>query len=281
MGSAATAHLAARGQRVLGLERFTPAHDRGSSHGGSRIIRQSYFEDPAYVPLLRRAYELWERLATDSGTDLMTLNGGVYLGPPDSPTVAGSRRASQQWDLPHELLDAAEIRRRFPALNPRDDEVGLYETAAGFVRPELTVSAHLGVAERDGADLRFGEPVQSWSATPGGGVRVTSAAGTYEAGRLVICPGAWAPELLDDSGVPLTVERQVMYWFQPSGGVGPLVPDRLPVYIHEDAEGTQIYGFPAIDGPDGGAKVAFFRRGSETSPEALDRSVHPDEVAAM
>jgi len=281
MGSAAAAHLAARGQRVLGLEQFGPVHDRGSSHGGSRIIRQSYFEDPAYVPLLRRAYELWQRLAADSGTDLMTLNGGIYLGPPDSPTVAGSLRAAQLWNLPHEVLDAAEIHRRFPALHPADDEVGLYETAAGFIRPELTVSAHLGIAERDGAELRFGEPVQSWSATPGGGVRVTTAAATYEAGRLVVCPGAWAPQLLADLGVPLTVERQVMYWFRPTGGVGPFTPDRLPVYIHEDADGTQSYGFPAIDGPDGGAKVAFFRRGVETSPDALDREVHLDEVTAV
>src|SRR5688500_10589813 len=279
MGSAAAAHLAARGQRVLGLERFGPAHDRGSSHGGSRIIRQSYFEDPAYVPRLRRAYELWEQLVTDSGTDMMTLNGGVYLGRPDSPTVAGSLRAAQQWDLPHELLDAAEIRRRFPALNPDDDEVGLYEAAAGFVRPELTVSAHLGVAERDGADLRFGEPAQSWSTTPGGGVRVTTAAGTYTAGRLVICPGAWAPELLADLGVPLTVERQVLYWLQPTGGVEPFTPDRQPIWIHEGGDGEQLYGFPAINGPDGGVKVAFFRRGVVCTPETIVREVHPEEAA--
>src|SRR3954467_8401341 len=100
MGSAAAYHLAARGQRVLGLERFGPAHDRGSSHGGSRIIRQSYFEDPAYVPLLRRAYELWNEL----DPELMALTGGLYLGRPGSRTVAGSLRAAQEWDLPHEVL---------------------------------------------------------------------------------------------------------------------------------------------------------------------------------
>ncbi|MCW2635018.1 MAG: soxA [Blastococcus sp.] len=276
MGSAAAAHLAARGQRVLGLERFGPAHDRGSSHGGSRIIRQSYFEDPAYVPLLRRAYELWAEL----DTDLLTLTGGLYLGRRDTPTVAGSLLAAREWNLPHELLDAAEIRRRFPTMRPDDDEVGVYETAAGFVRPERTVAAHLDLAARRGAELRFEEPVSSWSATPGG-VRVTTASGTYEAGRLVICPGAWAPQLLADLGVPLTVERQVMYWFDPVGGVGPFEPDRHPVYIHEDGDGTQIYGFPATDGPAGGAKVAFFRRGFQTTPETLDRAVHGDEVAAM
>jgi sarcosine oxidase len=279
MGSAAAAHLAARGQRVLGLERFGPAHDRGSSHGGSRIIRQPYFEDPAYVPLLLRAYELWDRLGADSGTDLLTLTGGVYLGRPDSATVAGSLRAAREWDLPHELLGAAEIRRRFPTLSPDDDEVALYETAAGFVRPELTVSAHLALAGRRDAELHFDEPVLDWSVTADGGVRVTTAAASYTAGRLVICPGAWAPELLADLGVSFTVERQVMHWFRPTGGVGPFTGH--PVYIHEAADGTQIYGFPAIDGPDGGAKVAFFRRGSVTTPETIDRVVHPEEVVAM
>src|SRR4051812_24235058 len=247
MGSAAAAHLAARGQRVLGLERFGPAHALGSSHGGSRIIRQSYFEDPAYVPLLLRAYELWDQLETDSEADLMTLAGGLYFGPPDSLTVAGSLRASREWDLPHEMLDAAEIRRRFPTFAPSDDEIGLYEDAAGFVRPEATVTAHLALAAQRGADLRFEEPALEWS-TAADGVRVTTTAGTYTAGRLVICPGAWAPELLADLGLPMTVERQVMHWFQPVGGVGPFSADRHPVYIYGGER--QLYGFPAIDGLD-------------------------------
>src|SRR3954453_11354856 len=118
MGSAAAAPLAARGQRVLGLERYGPAHDRGSSHGGSRIIRQSYFEDPAYVPLLLRAYELWRSLERESGADLLTLTGGLYFGRPSASTVAGSLASARQWDLPHEVLDAVEIRRRFPTLTP-------------------------------------------------------------------------------------------------------------------------------------------------------------------
>ncbi|WP_369140956.1 N-methyl-L-tryptophan oxidase [Modestobacter versicolor] len=281
MGSAAAAHLAARGQRVLGLERFGPAHDRGSSHGGSRITRQSYFEDPAYVPLLLRSYELWHELAADSGADVITLTGGVFLGRPDSLTVAGSLLAAREWGLPHELLDAGEVRRRFPTLSPAEDEVGVYETAAGFVRPEVTVAAHLALAEKRGAELHYDEPVTEWSETADGGVRVRTAAGEYTAGQLVICPGAWAPELLADLGVPFTVERQVMYWFQPSDGVGPYAADRHPIYIHEAADGTQIYGFPAIDGPDGGAKVAFFRRGIPCSPDTIDREVHPEEIAAM
>jgi sarcosine oxidase len=281
MGSAAAYHLASRGQRVLGLERFGAVHDRGSSHGGSRIIRQSYFEDPAYVPLLFRAYELWDRLAQDSGRDIITLTGGVYLGRPDSRTVAGSLRAARQWNLPHEVLDAAEIRARFPTLNPQNDEVALFEAKAGFVRPEATVAAHLRLAQRHGADLRYQTPVLRWEAPPDAGVRVWTQDSDYTADRLVVCPGAWAPGILADVDFPLTVERQVMYWFQPDSGITPFLPQRHPIYIHEDAEGTQVYGFPAIDGLNGGAKAAFFRRGGVCTPETIDREVHPDEVQAM
>src|SRR3954469_23389424 len=252
MGSAAAAHLAARGQGGRGLERFGPAHALGSSHGGSRIIRQSYFEDPAYVPLLLRAYELWDQLETDSEADLMTLAGGLYYGPPDSLTVAGSLRAAREWDLPHEVLDAAEVRRRFPTFDPADDEVAVFEEIAGFVRPEATVTAHLQLAAARGAELRFEEPALEWEAD-GDGVRVTTATGTHTADHVVICPGAWAPQVLADLDVPLVVERQVMYWFQPDGGVEPFTPGRHPIWIHGDG-GDQLYGFPAIDGPHGGVK---------------------------
>ncbi|MEV4640670.1 N-methyl-L-tryptophan oxidase [Actinoplanes sp. NPDC049548] len=281
MGSAAAYHLAARGLRVLGLEKFGPVHDRGASHGGSRIIRQSYFESPEYVPLLLRAYELWESLAHDSGRDVITLTGGIMAGHPASRTVTGSRASAQKWDLAHEMLDAAELRRRFPAFEPRDGEVALYEAKAGFVRPEQTVQAHLDLAARHGADLHFHEPMTRWEDTADGGVRVDTEAGTYTAGHLVIAPGPWAPRLLADLGVPFVIERQVQYWFQPDGGVGTYLPETFPVYIWEDRHGSQVYGFPALDGPEGGAKIAFFRRGVPTTPETVDRDVHPDEIATM
>jgi sarcosine oxidase len=278
MGSAAAYHLAARGQRVLGLEKFTPAHDKGSSHGGSRIIRQSYFEDPAYVPLLLRAYELWEQLANDTGLEVYRLTGGLFIGAPDAMTVAGSQRASRVWDLPHEMLEADEIRRRFPTLTPYPGDVALYEAKAGFARPEMTVAAHINLAESKGADLHFGEPVIEWGETAGG-VSVTTARGTYTAGQLVICPGAWAPALLAEFGIPITVERQVLYWFDPRGGTTPF--EEHPIWIHEDATGMQAYGFPAIDGPGGGVKVAFFRKGVVCTPETIDRTVRDAEITEM
>ncbi|MGI5247138.1 N-methyl-L-tryptophan oxidase [Dactylosporangium sp. CA-139066] len=277
MGSSAAYHLAARGKRVLGLERFGPAHDRGASHGGSRITRQSYFEDPAYVPLLLRAYELWERLERDSGRDLMTLTGGLMMGAPDSVTVDGSRRSAEQWGLPHEMLDAAEIRRRFPVFRPAPGDVALFEAKAGLLRPEAAVEANLALAAGHGAELRFHEPVEAWS-EDGEGVTVRTAAGTYRAGALVLCPGAWAPELLADLGVPIVVTRQVQFWFAPEGGIEPFRPEVQPIFIWEGPADTQVYGFPALDGPDGGIKVAFFRGGEATTPETIDRSIRPAEI---
>jgi monomeric sarcosine oxidase len=279
MGSAAAHRLAARGARVLGLEKFGPAHRRGSSHGGSRITRQAYFEGASYVPLLLRAAELYEELERDTGRDLVVRCGGLMLGRSESRAVAGSLHAARAWDLPHELLDAGEIRRRFPTLDPRDDDVALYEPRAGAVRPEATVGAQLEAATAAGADLRFEEPVTRWEELPGGrGVRVTTARGTYTAGHLVVSPGAWAPEQLADLGVPLTVERQIMYWFEPTGGTGPYAPGRHPVYLWEGDDGEMLYGFPALDGPGGGAKAAFFRQGAACTPETIDRTVHPAEI---
>lgn len=143
MGSAAAYQLAQRGYRVLGLERHTPAHNQGSSHGKSRVIRQAYFEDPAYVPLLLRAYELWEQLEQETNEHLLTITGGLMIGTPESHTVAGSLRSAREYNLFHELLDTADIERRFPVLRPEPGTVALYEKKAGFLHPEATVSAHL------------------------------------------------------------------------------------------------------------------------------------------
>jgi sarcosine oxidase len=277
MGSATAYQLAGRGKRVLGLEKFHPAHDRGSSHGRSRIIRQAYFEDPAYVPLLLRAYELWERLERDTDQELMTLTGGLMIGRRESELVSGSVRSAEEHGLPYELLDADEIRERFPPFSPDPGTVALYEKKAGFVRPEETVRAHLDRADALGADLRFEEPILSWEAL-GNGVRVETPEGSYEAERLVITPGAWAPQVLGDLGLPLEVERQVMYWFEPKNGREPFLPDRFPIFIWEPDDGNWFYGFPVQD-DERGVKAALYRAGGvPTTPETIDREVHDEEI---
>ena len=278
MGSAAAYRLAGRKERVLGLERYTPAHDQGSSHGQSRIIRQAYFEDPAYVPLLLRAYELWEQLEEETGEDLMTLSGGLMIGPPESDTFAGSKASADEHGLPYEVLDAPELKRRYPAIEPTPNTVALFEEKAGFLRPEACVKAHLDRAAVLGADLRFGEEILGWEPT-GWGVRVETLSGAYEAGRLVVTAGAWAPKLLADLGLPLEVTRQILFWFDPKGGIGPFLPDRFPIFIWEPEDGNAFYSIPAHDGPRGGVKVAYFRAdGTPADPETIDREVHDDEV---
>lgn len=282
MGSAAAYRLAERGQRVLGLEQYPAVHDRGSSHGGSRIIRQAYFEDPAYTPLLLRAYQLWDQVEQRSGRTIMHTTGGLMVGRPDSRTVAGSIRSAEEWGLDYEVLSARELRRRFPTMRPDEYEVAFYERKAGLVVPEASVAAHLTLARQAGADLHFEEPVVDWYADKsGGGVRVLTRTNVYTADRLVVCPGAWAPTLLANLGVPLRVERQVQYWFAPAGGVEPYLPDRHPIYVWEGENGRQVYGFPAHTDPADGVKVAFFRGGKTCTPDTIDRVVHPDEVAEI
>jgi len=281
MGGAAALHLARRGQRVLGLEQFTMAHDRGSSHGLSRIIRQAYFEDPAYVPLVLRAYELWDELSRASGGEsLMQTTGALMIGPADSELVVGSLRSAEQWGLDHEVLDAAGIHRRFPTFTPTSEMVALYEPQAGLLMPEAGVSTQLQLAARAGADLRFCEPVVRWDAdASGGAVSVTTAAGVARAGRLVVCPGAWSPQLLADLGVPISVERRVQFWFRPVGDdVDPFLSDRHPAWIWDDGDGLP-YGIPAFGLPD--VKVAWHRRGGPCTPDTVDRAVSETETEAI
>jgi sarcosine oxidase len=283
MGSAAAAHLATRGLRVLGLEQFTSPHDRGSSHGHTRVIRQAYFEHPAYVPLLLRAYELWHALERDTGESLLKLPGGLMMGTPESEVVSGSLRSAREHGLSHELLDARQIRRRYPQFQISDNTVALFERAAGLAFCEPAVAAHLKMAARHGVELHFEEPVVRWNAESDGGVTVTTLRGTYAAGQLVITPGPWAPTLLAELGVPFVVERQVLFWFQPPGGTQPFLADRFPIYIWQHPSGATPYGFPAVDGPDGGVKIAFYRKpvAEPCTPETVDRRIRDDDVTDM
>ena len=267
MGSAAAAHAAARRKRVLGLEQFQPAHDQGSSHGKSRVIRLAYFEDPAYVPLLRRAYKLWRRLEQQTGRRLLQITGGLMIGAPHSDVVAGSLRSAREHHLDHELLDATQIRARFPALTPGIETVALFENEAGIVFPEEAIRAHLDMAVDNGARVHFDERVESWEARASGTIEVRTSRARYETERLILAPGAWAAELFKIDWLPLEVEPQQLHWFEPRGGAAAFNADRFPIYIWDLGNGIQFYGFPADD--DARVKVAFFR--SKVKSEAAMR----------
>jgi sarcosine oxidase len=289
MGSAAAYHLAARGVRVLGIEQFTSPHDRGSSHGGSRMIRQAYFESADYIPLVLRAYELWGKLEADIpgpqvrgtwGTQrgrLLHITGGLTLGRETGDMVRRTVAAAGQHGIPLEVLDGAEVRRRFPTIAPLADDVGVLEPNAGYLLPEECIGAHLRLAAGAGAELRFEEKVAAWTASESG-VEVRTSRGTYSAGHVVIAAGPWAHEALADV-LPLRVTRQVMAWIAPTCGVADFVPERFPVWLAEDPEGgAPAYGFPAVDGEAGGVKAAIHGSEEVCTPETVDRAIHAADV---
>jgi sarcosine oxidase len=271
-GSAATYQLAKRGLRVLGLERFARGHTLGSSGGLSRIIRLSYYEHPDYVPLLRRAWDLWRALELESGEKLLTQTGGLYLGPPQGELVPGALLSARTHDLAHEELDAAELRHRYPLFRIDDEWIGLVDEQAGWLAPERCIETHLRMAERHGATLRFEEPA-GWQ-PDGDGVRVTTAHGTYLADHLVLTAGAWLPELVPDLAPHLWVERNVLFWFEPRQRIAEFAA--LPVWIMEDV--TRRDGFPAYRlyygfpyDPAHGFKLAGLHFGDRVEPNTVER----------
>jgi sarcosine oxidase len=257
MGSAALFNLARQGRRVIGIEQFEPGHDKGSSHGESRIIRLSYFEHPSYVPLARRAMEKWRELEGLCGQTILTVTGVLEAGCPGSPIVAGSLEASRQHGLDHEVLGAAEINRRFPAFRLPSHWSGLYQPDGGFLRPELAIGQFVRLAESHGADVRTRTRVVAIEPR-GSGVRVTTDDGEIEAGAVIIATGAWIGDFAPELKPNLKLTRQVLGWFEPLQPAY-FSPDRCPVYILE-SEDDACYGFPDFAGT--GVKTASHRKGA-------------------
>jgi sarcosine oxidase len=277
MGSAAAFHLARSGRSVLGLDRFTPPHSYGSSHGQTRIIREAYFEHPLYVPLVQRAYELWAELERLSGRDLMRITGGLMIGRPDGVLVSGARRSAEQHQLGYELLTSTEVPTRFPALRPADDMVALWEPRAGILFPEACVDAHLVLAQTRGATLRYDEPVVSWR-SDGDGVRVVTEQGEYPAGQLLLTAGGWIRSLVPELNLPFSVERQVVYRFEPRAHPESFEPARCPIHLWETTPQSFFYGFPDLGS---GVKVARHHAGEVADPDQIRREVSDAEVAAI
>jgi sarcosine oxidase len=272
MGSAAAHHLSRRGARVLGLDQFHPPHSFGSSHGQTRIIREAYFEHPAYVPLVQRAYVLWDELSQNAGEQLFLQTGGLMIGPPEGVVVRGARLSAQTHLLPHEELSAEEIRQRFPAIRPAEHMTGILEPRAGLLFPEKCIAAHL--AQTRDAELTYGEKVLGWKAD-GAGVRVTTDKDTYGCANLVLSAGSWLKQLVPE--LPLVIERQVLFWFE-SGHREIHRPDRCPIHLWEHSAGKYFYGFPDLGT---GVKVAGHHEGEFTDPDKINRVVSSEEVRGM
>lgn len=274
MGSMALWRLARRGAAAVGLEQFTPGHDRGSGHGESRMTRTAYFEGPEYVPLVQAALPLWRELEAEAGAELLTMTGGLMIGRPDGELVAGALRSARAHGLACELLDPAGAAERFPQHRLAPDEVALWEAGAGVLRPERAIRAAAGRAAALGAELVTGVRVTAIEAD-GDGVAVRAGDAVYRARRAIVCAGAWVGRLLPAAGLPVVVERQVMTWF-PAADPASFAPERFPVFVHERA-GRAGYGLPTLDGAT--VKVAIHHGGAPADPDAVDRTVTDADVA--
>lgn len=275
MGSAALFHLARRGLKAVGIERFQPGHDRGSSHGESRAIRLSYFEHPSYVPLVRSAYENWHELERLTGETVLTTTGIVEAGRPGSRLVAGSLEACRLHGLDHEVLEPAEVARRFPAIQLPADYSVMFQPQAGYLKPELANALHLRLAQEAGAEVLTNTRVVAIEPR-GEGVRIVTGHSTIEAGKVVVSAGPWIGELVPELKPHLFLNRTVLCWYEP---IEPelFTPDKLSIFAIE-GEDDLLYGFPDFAGT--GFKCAsHYSSGRLANADSARQDAGPEDEA--
>jgi sarcosine oxidase len=278
MGSAACWQLARRGQRVLGLERFDIPNAYGSSHGVTRIIRLAYFESPNYVPLLKRALTLWVEASTAFGEPLMITTGSFDSGHPDCIEIRGALESCQIHRLEHQVLTGSEVNRRYPGCLLPESFAAVFQPDGGIILSERAIVAHATMAIAAGAEIHGRETVLDWSPIAGGGVRVTTNRGTYEAGRLVLSSGAWIGDLVPSLSTIAVPERQVVGWFQPRNPEM-FTPAAFPVHCLETDEGF-YYLLPAHRVP--GVKVGLYHHRRESGrADALSREVASEDETIL
>lgn len=276
MGSATLHHLARRGLRVVGVDQFTPGHDRGSSHGLTRIIRLAYHEHPSYVPLLRRAYDLWRQLESDLPSPVLHRTGSLDIGLAGSRVVEGSLQSCERHDLPHERLTAREVNHRYPGYALPDEYEAVLQAEGGFLEPERCIDAHLRRATALGATVVTGQAVHGWRVRDGG-VEVDVGGDRVSAARLVLAAGAWMPRLVPSLGPLLRVERQVVGWFDAPPGA--FRQDAFPVF-NLLTSSAHYYGFPVFGVP--GFKVGRYHHLFEAAdPDQPARTVTARDEAAL
>ncbi len=277
MGSAALHHLASRGWRTLGLEQYDIPHEMGSSHGYSRMIRYTLQEHPSYVPLVRRAYELWHQLENVSGEKLLVTTGSVRAGYAEDEYFLGAVAACEEHHIPYEVLTATETGRRFPGYRLENEMMAVYQADGGFLLPERCIVNHVNAALDAGAEVHGRERVQDWEPS-GEGVVVRTNLGSYRAGRLVVTAGPWASKVAPALERYATAERQVLGWFQPDK---PELfrTDSFPVFGMNVEEG-RFYGFPVFGVP--GFKVGRTHHLHQTvDPDQPGREIHEEDQALL
>lgn len=274
-GSSALWRAAARGASVVGFEQFEPGHPHGSSHGHSRLFRTALVEGPHYVGLAQHAQQLWRELESATGTDLLTLCGGVFLGPEHGRLLPPILETIRAHDLPHELLGATEVRDRFGQHAVDDGTVGVLDPGTGVVRCEQGIRAAVRAASDLGAQVRPGERILAIEPSDGQ-VAVRSAGPdgdrTWRFRRVVVATGAWTAGLLPALTVPMDVRRTLLTWFTPRTSPGEFGPDRFGVFLHE-ADGYLAWGAPALEGY--GVKVGLH---DLKVPQVPDPSTNPLRV---
>jgi sarcosine oxidase len=292
MGSAAAYQLARRGAKVLGIDRFTPPHAFGSSHGETRITRQAIGEGEEYVPLALRSYEIWREIEAEAGLDagaLLTVTGGLIMSSGKAKTLLhGSEsfigetvECAQKYGIEHSLLNTQQIAERFPQFGLVGDETGYYENEAGFLRPENCVQAQLDLAKKHGAEIHFNERVLSFSADRNS-VEVITEKGTYVGEKLIVSAGPRVNEFIQAKDL-FKIYRQVLYWFQLNETVENYLPGNFPIFIWQFNRWADdfIYGFPAIDGSNGGLKLAAEQHLITTDPDNAGMNVTAGEMEKM
>lgn len=275
MGASTSYNLSKRGLRVLTLEKFGLNHEQGSSHGKTRIIRLSYYEDSRYVPLLRRAFDSWRELESKSGKNLLQITGGLMMGTPDGELVTGVLGSARAHGIPHRVLSSSEVEDEFEAFSLGDDMCAVHEESAGILFPEECIMAFVEGAKGAGCEIRFEESVNRWTSSPSG-IELESSKGTYVADRLILCAGAWNSKLLGKL-LPLQCERQVPFWFS-SNGQACFTPQEMPVFIFEEDRGQFYYGIPEVGH---GVKVARTHGGEVGEPDSIRRNVTEVDLAPV
>lgn len=288
MGSAAAYQLAKRNNKVLGFDQFSPPHVYGSTHGDTRITRKAIGEGLEYTPLSLRAYDIWREIEKETGKDLLEITGGLIIS---SKSVKSDKEnffkntieAAKKYNIQHEIINATEIRRRFPQFIINDDEIGYYEYDAGFLRPEECIKANLLLAEKYGAEIHLNEKIVNFQERDGL-VYVNTNCKEYVAKNLIVSAGAWLPSLLGNEFKHIfNIHRNLMFWFDVKNlKIENYLPGKFPIFIwelHGDSKG--IYGFPSIDGPNGGVKIASHQYMTTTRPDSVKREVTEDEIKEM